>query len=69
MTSAMATPPSEIVTVPSLVDHLFRRQAGQIVSTLTRILGAEHLDLAEDVVQEALLRALRRWPFEGIPES
>ncbi len=68
MTSAMATPPSEIVTVPSLVDHLFRRQAGQIVSTLTRILGAEHLDLVEDVVQEALLSALRRWPFEGIPE-
>jgi RNA polymerase sigma-70 factor (ECF subfamily) len=68
MTSAMTTPPSEVFTVPSLVDHLFRRQAGQIVSTLTRILGAEHLDLAEDVVQEALLRALRRWPFEGIPE-
>jgi RNA polymerase sigma-70 factor (ECF subfamily) len=56
------------VSVPALVDRLFRQQAGQIVSTLTRVFGAEHLDLAEDVVQEAMLRALRRWPFEGIPE-
>lgn len=56
------------MSVPALVDRLFRQQAGQLVSTLTRIFGAEHLELAEDVVQEAMLRALRRWPFEGIPE-
>jgi len=56
------------VSVPALVDRLFRQQAGQLVSTLTRIFGAAHLELAEDVVQEAMLRALRRWPFEGIPE-
>lgn len=56
------------MSVPALVDRLFRQQAGQLVSTLTRIFGAAHLDLAEDVVQEAMLRALRRWPFEGIPE-
>ena len=56
------------MSVPALVDRLFRQQAGQIVSTLTRVFGAEHLDLAEDVVQEAMLRALRRWPFDGVPE-
>ena len=56
------------MSVPALVDRLFRQQAGELVSTLTRIFGAEHLDLAEEVVQEAMLRALRRWPFEGIPE-
>ena len=56
------------MSVPALVDRLFRQQAGELVSTLTRIFGAAHLDLAEDVVQEAMLRALRRWPFEGIPE-
>lgn len=56
------------MTVPALVDRLFRQQAGQIVSTLTRVFGAEHLDLAEDVMQEAMLRALHRWPFEGVPE-
>ncbi|MEO8028437.1 MAG: sigma-70 family RNA polymerase sigma factor [Bryobacteraceae bacterium] len=55
--------------VPAFVDHLFRRTAGQMVSTLTRILGTRHLDLAEDVVQEALIRALEQWPFRGIPEN
>ena len=40
-----------------LVDHLFRRQSGMMVSTLTRILGPRHLSLAEDVVQEALVKA------------
>ncbi len=33
--------------VRQLVDHLFRHQAAQIVSMLTRIFGLEHLDLAE----------------------
>lgn len=51
-----------------LVDHLFRREAGRMVSTLTRIFGPENLQLAEDVVQEALIQALRTWPFRGVPE-
>ncbi|MEM7244928.1 MAG: sigma-70 family RNA polymerase sigma factor [Acidobacteriota bacterium] len=52
----------------ALVEHLFRHRAGQIVATITRALGPEHLDLAEDVVQEVLVRALRRWPLHGVPE-
>lgn len=55
--------------VQAMVDHLFRTRAGQMVATLTRILGFEHIDLAEDVVQEALLTALRRWPFHGVPDN
>jgi RNA polymerase sigma factor (sigma-70 family) len=55
--------------VPGLVDHLFRHQAGQVVATLTRIFGPQHLDLAEDVVQETLLKALRQWPYRGIPDN
>lgn len=51
-----------------LVEHLFRHQAGRMVSTLTRILGPRHLQLAEDVVQEALIRALELWPHRGIPD-
>lgn len=53
----------------SLVDHLFRRHSAKIVATLTRVLGSRHLDLAEDVVQDALLKALQQWPFKGIPEN
>lgn len=55
--------------VPRLVDHLFRREAGRLVSTLTRLFGPENLQLAEDVVQEALIQALRTWPFQGVPEN
>jgi RNA polymerase sigma-70 factor (ECF subfamily) len=52
-----------------LVDHLFRHQAGQMVAWLTRIFGPAHLELAEEVVQDALLKALQQWPFSGIPEN
>ena len=40
-----------------------------MVAILTRIFGIEHLNLAEDVVQEALARALQTWPFYGVPEN
>jgi RNA polymerase sigma factor (sigma-70 family) len=55
--------------VSQLVEHLFRHESGKLVATLTRIFGIEHLNLAEDVVQEALSRALQTWPFRGIPEN
>lgn len=51
------------------MDHLYRHQAGQVVATLTRFFGPEHLDLAEDVVQETLIKALRQWSYRGIPEN
>ena len=55
--------------MPEVVEDLFRREWGKIVATLTRIFGIERLALAEDVVQEALARALQTWPYYGIPEN
>lgn len=55
--------------VPPLVEHLFRRSAGRLVASLTRIFGPTHLDLAEEVVQDALLKALQVWPFQGVPDE
>jgi RNA polymerase sigma-70 factor (ECF subfamily) len=55
--------------VSQLVEHLFRHESAKMVATLTRIFGIEHLTLAEDVVQEALGRALETWPYRGIPEN
>jgi predicted RNA polymerase sigma factor len=52
-----------------LSDHLFRREAGRMVSTLTRVFGVHNLALAEDVVQEAFCRALEVWKFRGVPEN
>ena len=52
-----------------MVEHLFRHEAGKMISILAGIFGMEHLNLAEDVVQESLVRALRTWPYYGIPEN
>jgi RNA polymerase sigma-70 factor (ECF subfamily) len=53
----------------SLIDHLFRHSAGQMVATLTRVFGPTHLELAEEVVQEALLTALQQWGIRGVPDN
>jgi RNA polymerase sigma factor (sigma-70 family) len=50
-------------------DHLFRREAGRMVSVLTRIFGVHNLALAEDVAQDAFCRALEVWKFRGVPEN
>lgn len=52
-----------------LVDHLFRHEAGRMASVLTCMLGFDRLDLAEDIVQEAMMQALQSWPFQGIPDN
>jgi RNA polymerase sigma-70 factor (ECF subfamily) len=50
-------------------EHLFRREAGRMVTALTRVFGVHNLALAEDVVQDALCRALEVWKFRGVPEN
>lgn len=56
--------------IPSLVaDDLFRREGARLVASLAAHLGTHRLQLAEDVVQEALVRALQTWPYRGIPEN
>jgi len=52
-----------------LTDHLFRHEAGRMVASLVRVLGPRHLALAEDAVQDALLRALETWRFGELPRN
>ena len=59
--------PSNAAT--TMVDHLFRTRAGQMVSHLTRLFGPAHIELAEEVVQDALIKALQQWPYSGIPSN
>ncbi|MCU1277196.1 MAG: polymerase sigma-70 factor, subfamily [bacterium] len=57
---------------PDLMDpleHLFRREAGRMVATLTRIFGVGRLPFVEDVVQDALGRALETWQIRGVPDD
>lgn len=51
-----------------IIDHLFRQKAGQMVSLLSRIFGIDKLEMIEDAVQEAMIAAMRKWPF-GVPEN
>jgi RNA polymerase sigma factor (sigma-70 family) len=50
-------------------DHFFRHEGAKVVATLTAHLGTHRLQLAEDVVQEALLRALQTWSYRGVPNN
>ena len=52
-----------------LCDHLFRHQSARMVAVLVRILGPANVELAEDVVQDVLCRALETWKYGRLPES
>jgi RNA polymerase sigma factor (sigma-70 family) len=56
-------------TPSGLVEHFFRHETGRLHGALVRLLGVNHLSLAEDIAQEALLRALRAWSMGGIPPN
>src|SRR6202012_540866 len=60
-------PPSK--DVQTLVDHLFRLEAGKMVAILTRLFGLHNLELAEDVLQDTLHQALHDWSLAGIPDK
>lgn len=62
-------PAAPAVDISGLTDHLFRHEAGKLVAVLTGIFGIERLQLAEDVVQEAMVRALQTWPYYGVPKN
>lgn len=51
-----------------IVDHLFRHESGKMIAVLTRIFGVHNLEMAEDVVQEAFLKATQVWKFE-LPDN
>jgi len=40
-----------------------------MAAVLTRFLGADQMELAEDLVQDTLLKAMEVWPYHGIPEN
>src|SRR5258706_9656896 len=51
-----------------LDDAMFRRESSRLVSALTRLLGPRNVALAEDVVQDTLVRALEAWQL-GLPDE
>lgn len=50
-----------------LVEEVFRNDGRRVLAGLIRLTG--DIDLAEDALQEACIRALDRWPRDGVPNS
>lgn len=69
-TGLAATPGAEHVERPAqLVEHFFRHETGRLHGALIRLVGTRNFSLAEDVAQEAMLRALRAWAMGGVPAN
>jgi len=52
----------------ALIPGLFKSESGKIIAVLTKYLGIEHLQVAEDIASETFLTALETWPYKGVPE-
>lgn len=62
-------PPPRDTTPSGLVEHFFRHETGRLHGALLRMMGVHNLQLAEDVAQEAMLRALHAWSMGGVPAN
>lgn len=53
----------------ALIPHLFRTEFGKITAVLTRYVGFEHLEDAEDIASATFAKALESWTYGQIPEN
>ncbi|MCW3121460.1 MAG: sigma-70 family polymerase sigma factor [Flavipsychrobacter sp.] len=56
-------------TVLPLIGSLTRSESGKLVAVLTRIFGTHNLSLAEDTVQDVLIKAIEHWTANGVPDN
>lgn len=56
-------------TIHTNLNHLFRREYGKLIASLTKTFGTHNLALVEDVVQDTLLKALETWKLKGVPDK
>lgn len=52
-----------------LLTQLFRSEFSKMVAVIGRLLGLEHIDVAEDIAGDAFLVATEKWREEGIPPN
>lgn len=58
-----------MVQEDNLIPHLFRTEFRKIISVLCKLLGIEHIDIAEDIASETFLTAMETWAYKGLPEN
>ncbi len=49
------------------VERVFREESGRVLASLIAVV--RDFELAEDLLQEALVVALARWPADGVPDN
>src|SRR5260221_390029 len=54
---------------PELIPDIFRTEFRKITAVLCKVLGIDHIDIAEDIASETFLSALETWTYKGIPEN
>jgi len=55
--------------IQELTDHLFRHESGKMVAVLSRLLGLQNIETAQDIVQDTLLQAMSTWGYNSIPDN
>lgn len=55
--------------VQSVLEAHYRKDSGNLVAVLTKIFGTSNMEMAEDVVQDAMVEALKHWEANGIPDN
>jgi RNA polymerase sigma factor (sigma-70 family) len=53
----------------SLLGDLFRQEYPKMTAVLCRRFGLEHIEIAEDIISDAFLKASENWASNGVPEN
>ena len=61
--------PADSTHINELADHLFRHESGKMIAVLSRMLGLQNLETAQDIVQDTLIQAMNTWRFNVIPKN
>ena len=54
-------------SIQQVIEQTFRVESGRVLAALISRLG--DIELAQDVLQDALIMALQRWPVDGTPRN
>ncbi len=60
---------SPAASINDTIAHLFRHTSGKMIASLCGSFGFDKIDMVEDAVQDALIAAMKTWPYSGIPEE
>ena len=70
-TASSSGPPTQISRdiVGAQLERLARTQRRRLVADIVAKLGVKRLEMAEDVVQDAVIAAMQSWPYKGMPDN